>query len=133
MCMEIGLFIFIFTKQNLQSHLPWSQVQHRIIESWNSLGWKGPLKVIYSNSPEMSRDIFNQITLLRAPSSLALKVSRDGTSTTCLGNLCQCFPTLTAKNFFLISSLNLPSFSLKALTLVLSQQALLKCLSPPFL
>ncbi|KAK4820994.1 hypothetical protein QYF61_009460 [Mycteria americana] len=43
-------------------------------------------------------------------------------------NLFQCFTTLIVKNFFLISSLNLPSFSLKPLHLVLSQQALLKIL-----
>ena len=52
---------------------------------------------------------------------------------TSLGNLCQCFTTLIVKNIFLTSSLNLPSFSLKPLPLVLSQQALLKCLSPSFL
>ncbi|KAK4827897.1 hypothetical protein QYF61_022320 [Mycteria americana] len=74
----------------------------------------------------MSRDIFNQSRLLRAPSNLTLKVSRDGASTTSLGNLCQCFTTFIIKNFFLISSLNLPSFTLKPLPLVLSQQALPK-------
>ncbi|KAK4814017.1 hypothetical protein QYF61_004647 [Mycteria americana] len=42
-----------------------------------------------------SRDIFNQIRLLRAPSSLALSVSRDGASTTSLGNLGQCLTTLS--------------------------------------
>ena len=74
----------------------------------------------------MSRDIFNQTRLLRAPSNLAWNVSRDGASTTSLGNLCQCLTTLTVKNFFLISSLHLPSFSLKPFLLVLAQQALLK-------
>ena len=44
-----------------------------------------------------------------------------------LGNLCQGFTTLTAKYFFLISSLNLPSLVLKPLLLVLSLQCLLKC------
>ncbi|KAK4810206.1 hypothetical protein QYF61_011800 [Mycteria americana] len=52
----------------------------------------------------------------------------DGASTTCLGNPCQCLTTLIVKNFFLKSSLNLPSLSLKPLLLVLSQQALLKIL-----
>ncbi|KAK4825808.1 hypothetical protein QYF61_002413 [Mycteria americana] len=66
--------------------------------------------------------------LLRAPSHLTLNVSRGGTSTTSLGNLHQCFTTLIVKNFFLISSLNLPSFTLKPLPLVLSQQAPLKIL-----
>ena len=35
----------------------------------------------------MSRDIFNSIRLLRAPSNLALNVARDGAPTTSLGNL----------------------------------------------
>ncbi|KAK4826957.1 hypothetical protein QYF61_012806 [Mycteria americana] len=35
--------------------------------------------------------------LLRAPSNLTLNVSRDGTSTTSLGNLFQCFTTLIAE------------------------------------
>lgn len=40
---------------------------------------------------------------LRAPSSLILNVSKDGASTTFLGNLCQCLTNLTAKkkNIFL--------------------------------
>ncbi|KAK4810366.1 hypothetical protein QYF61_019285 [Mycteria americana] len=73
-----------------------------------------------------SRDIFNYIRLLGALSSLSLNVSRDGAPTTSRGNLFQCFTTLIVKKFFLISTLNLPSFSLKPLPLVLSQQALLK-------
>ncbi|KAK4807110.1 hypothetical protein QYF61_018451 [Mycteria americana] len=69
----------------------------------------------------------------QSPDKLTLTVSRDGASTTSLGNLFQCFTTLIVKNFFLISSLNLPSFSLKPLPLVLSQQALVKSLAPSFL
>ncbi|KAK4816767.1 hypothetical protein QYF61_022765 [Mycteria americana] len=74
------------------------------------------------------RDIFNWIRLLRAPSNLTLNVSRDEVSTASLGNLFQCFTTLIIKDFSLISSLNLLSFSLKPLTLVLLLQALLKIL-----
>ncbi|KAK4818676.1 hypothetical protein QYF61_017421 [Mycteria americana] len=74
------------------------------------------------------------IRLLRAPSNLTLNVSRDGASATSSpGNLCQCLTTLIVNNFFLKSSLNLPSLSLKPLLLVLSQQALLKSLSQSFL
>ncbi|KAK4827886.1 hypothetical protein QYF61_022309, partial [Mycteria americana] len=62
----------------------------------------------------------------RAKSNLTLNVSRDGASTTSLGNLCQCFTTLSIKNFFLVSNLNLPSFSFRPLPLVLLQQALPK-------
>ncbi|KAK4826321.1 hypothetical protein QYF61_007406 [Mycteria americana] len=59
---------------------------------------------------------------------LTLNVSRDGASTTSLGNLLQCFTILIVKNFFFISSLSLPSFSLKTSLLVLLQQSLLKIL-----
>jgi len=45
----------------------------------------------------MSRDIFNQIRLFRALSNLAWDVSRDGASTTSLGNLCQGLTTLCKK------------------------------------
>ena len=60
-------------------------------------------------------------------------VSRDGASTVALGNLFQCPPTLIVKKTILfISSLNLPSFSLKPFPLAQSQQTLLKNM-PPFL
>ena len=72
----------------------------------------------------MSRDIFHCIRLLRALSNLTLNIPRDGACTTSLGNLFQCFTTLTVKKFFLISSLKLFSFSLKPLPLVLLQEAL---------
>jgi len=45
------------------------------------------------------------------------------------GNVCQYLPALTVKNFFLISNLNLPSFSLNPFSLSLTQQILLKSLS----
>ena len=44
--------------------------------------------------------------VLRAPSSLILKISKEGASTSSPGNLCQCLTALTVKNFFLISSLD---------------------------
>ncbi|KAK4819021.1 hypothetical protein QYF61_024137 [Mycteria americana] len=82
-----------------------------------------------SNPPAMSMDIFNYIRSLRAPSNLTLNVSKDEAFTTNRGNLFQWFTTLIVKKkVFLISSLNLASFSLKQLTLVLSQQVLLKIL-----
>ena len=49
-----------------------------------------------------------------------------------LGNQFRCLTTFTVK-YFLISSLNLPSFSLKPFPLALSQQTLLKYLSSSFL
>ena len=39
--------------------------------------------------------------VLRDPSNMILSVSRDGASTTSLGNLCQCLTTLIAKDSFL--------------------------------
>jgi len=59
-----------------------------------------------------------------------LEHCQGGASTASLSNLCQCLITLIVKNFFLISSLNLPSFSFKPLPLLLSLHALVKSLSP---
>jgi len=70
--------------------------------------------------------------LLKVPFSLALNASREGASTTSLGNLFQCLTTPTVKNFFLISSLNLPSSSLKPFHLVLLLHVLIKTFSPVF-
>jgi len=58
---------------------------------------------------------------------------QGGASTASLGNLCQCLTTLMVKNFFLISSLNLPSFSLEPFPLVLSLHSLVKSPSLSFL
>jgi len=57
--------------------------------------------------PAMSRDVFDQTRLLRAPSNLGLNTARERAATASLGNLFQCFTTLMVKNFFLISNLNL--------------------------
>jgi len=62
-----------------------------------------------------------------------LNTYREGAATASLGNLCQCFTTLTVKNFFLISNLNLPSFILQPFPLVLSLHTLVKSPSPSFL
>ena len=85
---------------------------YRIIE-WFGLG--GTLKLIWFQPPAMSRDIFHQSMLLRAPSNLAMSTAREGAATASLGNLGQGLTTLTGKDFFLISNLNLPSFNLKPL------------------
>ncbi|NXN28704.1 RYR3 protein, partial [Nycticryphes semicollaris] len=65
------------------------------------------------------------IILFLTMSNVTLNVSRDVLWATCSSVL----PPSLQKNILLRSSLNLPFFSLKPLTLVLSQQALLKCLS----
>jgi len=51
---------------------------------------------------------------------MALIASSDRASTASFGNMLQCLRTLIVKNFFLLSNLNLLSFSLKPLPLVLS-------------
>jgi len=60
-----------------------------------------------------------QTRLPRATSSLALSASRDGASTTILGNLFQCITTLWVRSFLLVSNLNLPCLSLKPFPLIL--------------
>jgi len=62
--------------------------------------------------------------LLKDLSNLALNTAREGAATALIGDLCQGLTTLIVKNFFLISNLKLPSFSLKPLSLVLSLHAL---------
>jgi len=52
--------------------------------------WRGRvLQIIQFQPPAVGRDTSLQTRLLTAPSSLALSASREGTSTTSLGNLCQ--------------------------------------------
>jgi len=72
----------------------------------------------------MGRDSFHQTSLLKAQSSLALDTAGEGAATASLGSLGQGLTTRTGKNSFLICNLNLPSFSLKPLPLVLSLHAL---------
>jgi len=93
-----------------------------VLEPQNGLGWKGPSRSSSSNPPAMSRDTFHQTRVLKALSNLALNPAREGAATASLGNLGQGFTTPRAKNFFLVSDLNLPSVSLKPSPLVPSLQ-----------
>jgi len=68
----------------------------------------------------MGRDTVRYTRLLKAPSNMALNTDREGAATASLGSQGQGLTTLRLKNFFLISNLNLLSFSLKPLPLVLS-------------
>ena len=81
-------------------------------------GWEGTFQGHPVPPPAMSRDISNQLRVLRAPSNLAWNGSRDGASPTSLGNVGQGVTTLSVNNFFLRSSLNLPSSSSKPSPLV---------------
>jgi len=75
------------SNDSLEQLLDFAHGKVRIIESQNSLSWKGSLKAVQSNTPPIIRDIFKYIRLLRALCKLTLNVSREGTSTTSLGNL----------------------------------------------
>ena len=77
----------------------------------------------------MGRDPFHQPRVLRALSSLALSPARERAATASLGSLGQGLTTLMGKNFFLISNLNLPSFSLEPFPLVLSLHPLVNHVS----
>ena len=70
----------------------------RVVKHWHRL----PREVV--DAPSL--DTF-KVRLGGALSNLILNVSRDGASTTSLGNLCQYLTTLIVKIFFLISSLNI--------------------------
>lgn len=61
--------------------------------------------------------MFRWISLLRSLSNLTLNVPSGGACVISLSNLCQYFSTLIAKNIILISSLNIPSYSLIPLLL----------------
>jgi len=105
--------------------------QNRRIIAWFELegNFKGHL--VQSPCNEQGHRQLDQVS--QSPIQPDLECSRDGALTTSSGNQCQCFTTLIVKNFFLMSSLNLPSLSLKPLPLVLLLQALLKSLSSSFL
>jgi len=78
----------------------------------------------------MGRDSFHQTKFLKPPSTMVLNTAREGVATASLDNLGQCLTILTVKNFFLLSNLNLSSFSFKPLPLVLSLQAIVRSPSP---
>jgi len=91
---------------------------------------EAPYRPSRSNPLAMGRDPTHQPRVLQAPSSLGLSAAREGEATAFLGNLGQGLTILRAKNFFLVSDLNLPAFSLKPSPLVLSLRALVTSPSP---
>jgi len=93
-------------------------------EPQNHLSWKRHLKAIWSH-----RGTHSSIRCSEPHPASTLGVCREVASTTSLVKTCQCLTTLIIKDFFLISGLNIPSFSLKPFLLVLSQQTPLKSLS----
>lgn len=89
-----------------------------IIESQNLVSWKGFLKVIWSKPLQWTG------TSTARPFQPDTECLQEWGSHH-LGNLFYCFTVFTVKTFFLIFSLNNPSFSLRPFPLVPSQQTLL--------
>ena len=112
-----------------ESHENFATSTYRIIDSFEL---EETLKDHLSQIPwnEQGHLLLHQV--LTAP-PVWPRVSPGMWHPTSLSNLCQCITALAVKNFFLISQQNLPSFSLKPFPLVMSQQILLKSLSPSFL
>jgi len=93
---------------------------------------EGTLKIIYFQTPCHGQGHLLLDEAAQTPPNLALNTAREGAASASLGNLCQGFINLTVKNLFLLPNLNLLSFSLKPLLLVLCLQALAKGLPPAF-
>ena len=102
---------------------------HGIME-W--FGWEGTFEGHLIQPPCHEQGHLHPDQVAQSPVQPGLECFQDGASTTSLGNLGQGFTALSINNFFLIPSLNLPSFILKPPPLVLSLQPLLKSLSPSF-
>ena len=127
-CVCVYIYIYIYTHI-----LSYDKItESTFIESQNGLGWKGPLRSSSCSTPATGRDTSLQTRFLKSTSSLSLNVPRERAFHS-LGSLFRCLTTLTVKSFFLISSLNLPSSSLKPFLFVLSLHALINSPTPAFL
>jgi len=93
----------------------WSQgcFSFHYIESLNGWGWKASLEFNLSDLPYSSTATYSQL------SRQLLSISKDGDTTTSLGNLHQCLVTLTIKKYFLVFRGKLLCFSMFLLSLVL--------------
>jgi len=103
---------------------------HRIIE-W--FGQEGTLKIIWFQSPCHERGHLPPDQVAQSSIQPRLEHCQGGGSHRFSGQPGQCLTTLTVKNFFLLSNLNLPSFSLQPFLLVLSLHTIVKSPSPSFL
>jgi len=115
---------------NLFLKAPIGLDHHRMTE-W--FGLEGTLLIIQFQHSCHRQGHLPLDQVAQSPVQPALNTAREGAATASLGNLCQGLTTLIVKNFFLISNLNLPSFSLKPLSLVLSCHALVESPSPALL
>lgn len=96
-------------------------------------GSKWTSKIISLQPPSIYRGTFHLTRLLQGLSNLLLNTSRSGTSTVCSGKLAQWLTTHRVKNFFQISNLILPFYSLKTFSLTVSLHPLVKSAFPAFL
>ena len=115
--MTYGNLLFLTHCHKFSLHHCIYHRNHRITE-W--FGLEGASKITQFQSSCHGLVATHQTRLLRAPSNLALKTSRDEAFTTSLGSLLQCLTILSVKNFPLTSNLNLSPFSLKPVPFVLS-------------
>lgn len=96
-------------------------------------GSKWTSKIISLQPPSIYRGTFHLTRLLQGLSNLLLNTSRSGTSTVCPGKLAQWLTTHRVKNFFQISNLILPFYSLKTFSLTVSLHPLVKSAFPALL
>ena len=101
-----------------------------IIESKNGLGWKGPQRSSSFNPLPWAGSLVARPGYPEPHPAWPWMPSRDGASTTTLGNLFQ-WATLWVIYFLLIFNLNLPCLSLKPFPLVLSLSTHVSSHSPP--
>lgn len=101
--------------------MPLLSAEARVSQNHRTVWLEGTFKDLCNEQGNLQLD-----PVAQCPSNLTLSLSKDGASTTSLCNLFQCVTTCIIKELFPISSVNLQSFSLKRLPLVLSQKSLLK-------
>ncbi|NXW52635.1 RNZ1 protein, partial [Nyctiprogne leucopyga] len=99
----------------------------------NWFGLEGTFKLIQFQAPCQQQGHLPLDQVAQSLSQPGLQHFQGGAATASLANLGHCLTTLTPKIFFLISNLNLPSFSLGPFPPVLALTALMKIsLNNPF-
>lgn len=131
------LFVLELHK-NLRSCPAWSVLESKSERKWSSdaeswkhrLGLEETLKLLWLQPLCHGQGHHPLDQIAQGPIQCGLKHFQEWGIHNLIGNLFQSFTTLWVKNFFLTSSLNLPSFSLKLLPLVPSLSAHVKSCSP---
>ena len=126
-CSLLGITA-LFTKEKRQSTVLYHNLEGVAFHRIRLVGVGRDLCGSSSPGPYWSR--VTQSRLHRTLSRRVLNISREGESTTPLGNLFQSSVTLRGKKFFLMFSWNFLCFSLCPLPLVLSLGTTEKSLAP---